>query len=183
MHEKVIDEQIKFLKHKGVIFDYGYSEEEPKAYSETHNSLFRLKAYLKNFKDFGADTYRGTDFSYLVDLSEIDRALWHLILEVSIVVEHFSKVHLLYLVTEHYPDEKVCGLVEEYYRSLDPVSKDHIDSMLSSSSQSPHTCGLFDKYVYKSTGKNILTIFRSGHTWKLRPLVTLLISTGFVLDK
>ena len=39
------------------------------------------------------------------------------------------------------------------------------------------------KYVYKSTGKNVLTNFRSGHTWKLRPLVTLLISTGFVLDK
>lgn len=156
MPDKIIlsyDEQVKFLKRKGVTFDHGYSEEEAKAYLEAHNSLFRLKAYLKNFKDFNSDTYRGTDFFYLVDLSEIDLALRHLLLEMSIAVEYFSKVHLLYLVTEHYPDGKACGLVEEYYRSLDPVSKDHIDSMLSSSSQSPHTCGLFDKYVYKSTGK------------------------------
>lgn len=152
MHDKIIlsyDEQ-----HKGVTFDHGYSEEGAKAYLEAHNSLFRLKAYLKNFKDFDSDTYRGgADFSYLVDLSEIDLALRHLLLEMSIAVEHFSKVHLLYLVTEHYPDEKTYGLVEEYYRSLDPVSKEHIDSMLSSSSQSPHTCGLFDKYAYESMGK------------------------------
>ena len=75
MQEKVIlnyDEQVKFLKRKGITFDHGYSEEEAKAYLESHNSLFRLKAYLKNFKDFDSDTYRGTDFSYLVDLSEID---------------------------------------------------------------------------------------------------------------
>ena len=60
---------------------------------------------------------------------------------------------MLYSVIEHYPDEKACGLVEEYYRSLDPVSKDHIDSMFSSYFQSPHTYGLFNKYVYKSMGK------------------------------
>ena len=135
---------------------------------------------MKNFKDFNSDTYRGTDFSYLVDLSEIDLALRHLLLEMSIAVEHFSKIHLLYLVIEHYPDEKAYGLVDEYDRSLDPVSKDHIDSMFSSYFQSPHTYGLFDKYVYESTGKNVLIIFPSGHTWKLCPLATLLISIGFV---
>ena len=65
MHEKVIlsyDEQVKFLKRKGVTFDHGYSGEGAKAYLEAHNSLFRLKAYLKNFKDFNLDTYRGTVF-------------------------------------------------------------------------------------------------------------------------
>lgn len=186
MHEKVIlsyEEQVKFHKHKGVTFDHGYNEEEARTHLEVHNNLFRLKAYLKNFKDFGSATYRGIDFSYLVYLSEIDLPLKAFASGNVDSGRTLFKIHLLYLVTEHYPDEKAYELVKEYYRSLDTVSKDHIDSMLFSYSQSPHTCGLFDKYVYESMGKNVLIILLSGHTWKLCPLVALLISIDFVAGR
>ena len=46
MHDKIIlsyDEQVKFLKHKGVTFDHGYSEEEAKAYMVAHKASSGLK--------------------------------------------------------------------------------------------------------------------------------------------
>ena len=46
MHEKVIlsyEEQVKFLKHKGVTFDHGYSEEGAKALLEAYKASSGLK--------------------------------------------------------------------------------------------------------------------------------------------
>ena len=88
-------QQIDHLKQKGVQFTE-MSEDEALHYLQYNNDFFKLKSYRKNFnKDISRDKYVHLDFAYLIDLAIIDTRLRMIIAELSLNIEHFSKVNLL----------------------------------------------------------------------------------------
>lgn len=89
-----VDEQIAHCKDKGITF-IDYSEEMAKKYLSTHNTFFRLRAYRKNFVKNNAGKYINLDFSHLVDLSIIDYEFRRILLDMTLNIEHYTKINLV----------------------------------------------------------------------------------------
>lgn len=88
------EEQIFHFEHKGVTFNL-FTKEEALNYLKEKNSFFRLKSYCKNF-DFNEknDKYVNLDFAYLVDLSTLDMYLRRIMIDLSLLIEHYLKIEL-----------------------------------------------------------------------------------------
>lgn len=140
------DAQIEHLKSRGITFKYEFNEEKAKEYLQSHNSFFRLRAYRFDFRDLGTDTYRGLDFSYLVNLARIDDKLRKLILYMSIDMEHFSKIQLLKLITDEYAGEDACELVRQYHDSLNKRERLRLKNIIKCSENSTYVQNLYKKY-------------------------------------
>lgn len=147
------DAQIEHLKSRGITFKYEFNEEKAKEYLQSHNSFFRLRAYRFDFRDLGTDTYRGLDFSYLVDLARIDDKLRKLILYMSIDIEHFSKMHLLKFITDNYAGSNACDIVGEYVSSLDSFRQKELNKVIIRNLNSVYTDDVCEKYVYQLDSK------------------------------
>lgn len=89
-----VDEQIAHCKDKGITF-IDYSEEMAKKYLSTHNTFFRLRAYRKNFVKNNEGKYINLDFSHLVDLSIIDYEFRRILLDMTLNIEHYTKINLV----------------------------------------------------------------------------------------
>jgi abortive infection bacteriophage resistance protein len=86
-----------------------HSEEDVKNYLTKSVNFFNLKSYAKLFeknltgKDIGK--YRNLCIDQLVELSKIDWYLRRLLLNITISIEHFSKINLLNQCTEDSKDD------------------------------------------------------------------------------
>lgn len=89
-----VNEQIAHCKDKGITF-IDYSEEKAKKYLSTHNTFFRLRSYRKNFVKNNEGKYINLDFSQLVDLSIIDYELRRILLDMTLNIEHYTKINLV----------------------------------------------------------------------------------------
>lgn len=147
------DAQIEHLKSKGITFKYEFNEEKAKEYLQSHNSFFRLRAYRFDFRDLGSDTYRGLDFSYLVDLARIDFRLRKILLTISIDIEHFSKMHLLKFITDNYAGSNACDIVGEYVSSLDSFRQKELNKVIIRNLNSVYTYDVCEKYGYQLDSK------------------------------
>jgi len=96
-----IDGQIKYMRdERGIKFNI-VNEAEAKAFLETSNYYFKLKAFEKNYstytnpkhEKFGK--YCDLEFAYLQELSTLDMYLREVVLALSLDVEHYLKVRLL----------------------------------------------------------------------------------------
>ena len=114
-----VDEQIEKLKENGVTFKY-ISEENAKKYLTENNYYFKLTSYRKNFlkKEVdGKEIYIDLDFSYLQDLAIIDMELRYLLVELSLDIEHWTKVYLLNLIQRQ--NEDGYKIVSDFLNTLD----------------------------------------------------------------
>ena len=90
-----VEEQIEDLKSKNVKFE-SYDIEEAKIFLQYNNYYFKLKSYARNYNiNPSTKKYYNLDFSYLVELSELDMYIRKIILELALDVEHFLKVRLM----------------------------------------------------------------------------------------
>lgn len=138
-------QQIDHLKRKGVQF-HKMSENEALHYLQYNNDFFKLKSYRKNFnKDLSKDKYVHLDFAYLIDLAIIDTRLRMIIAELSLNVEHFSKVDLLQKVTLN-QDEDGYSIVDDYIKNLSADNLSTLKYELRRSLNSPYCHDLYKAY-------------------------------------
>ena len=76
-----------------------------------------MKAFCKNYSKFSqgenAGKYFNVDFAYLQELSTLDMYLREIVLNFTLDIEHFLKVHLLKNISDN-KDEDGYAIVEEF---------------------------------------------------------------------
>lgn len=81
------------------------------------NQLISMKAFCKNYSKFSqgenAGKYFNVDFAYLQELSTLDMYLREIVLNFTLDIEHFLKVHLLKNISDN-KDEDGYAIVEEF---------------------------------------------------------------------
>lgn len=123
-----VDEQIDKLKKNGVTFKY-VSEDHAKEYLRKNNYYFKLTSYRKNFlkKEVdGKKMYIDLDFAYLQDLAIIDMELRYLLVDLSLDIEHWTKIYLLNLIQLH--NEDGYEIVNDFLDSLDKNQYDRLEN-------------------------------------------------------
>lgn len=114
---------VSHMKTKGIKFNI-VTEADAKHFLEEHNYFFKLSAYRKNFTKYQSGSNEGKyidlDFAYLKDLSTIDMHLRHLLLELSLDIEHSIKLTLIKDI-ETNNDEDGYNIVSQYIAKHDYV--------------------------------------------------------------
>ncbi|MDA1887238.1 MULTISPECIES: Abi family protein [Bacillus cereus group] len=106
-----VEEQVAYLKFKGITFNHT-SEPEAKKHLAENSYYYKITAYRKNFLKNGENKYQNLDFANLKDLAVIDMHLRYLLLKLSLDIEHAIKTKLMNLITAS--DEDGYVIVEEY---------------------------------------------------------------------
>ena len=148
------DEQIENLKGKGITFNLGFSEDEAKEYLRSHNNFFRVRSYRENFKDRNPNNksqkYNELDFAHLVDLSRIDVRLRRIILNMSVDIEHYSKLKLLNSIIESSKidtDKNSHKFVNEFInKALNSGERNFFMKQIERNAQNIYLHGLYNKY-------------------------------------
>ena len=123
MKEKLtVDEQVRFLRDKGIKFNI-ISEEEAKEFLENNTYLFKLKAYTKNYLKNKNGQYQALEFAHLVELSVLDTHLRYVVLDLCLSIEHQLKVMLLRSITND-PDEDGFKIVEDLLTQHPEIKND-----------------------------------------------------------
>jgi len=119
-----IDEQIEYLKAKGIQFNE-VSVQEAKIYLSGNSYYYKVTAYRKNFPKSSVGRYENLDFAHLKDLSILDMHLRYLIIKMSLDLEHSLKSIVINAITE---DEGEDGyrIIDEYnaYEKEEYLKKD-----------------------------------------------------------
>lgn len=141
-----VDEQIEKLKENGVTFKY-ISEENAKKYLTENNYYFKLTSYRKNFlkKEVdGKEIYIDLDFSYLQDLAIIDMELRYLLVELSLDIEHWTKVYLLNLIQRQ--NEDGYKIVSDFLNTLDENQYNRLENEILRNKNSIYCEDLINKH-------------------------------------
>ncbi len=88
-----IDEQIKHMKSKGILF-YIMSEYSAKEFITDNTNYFKIKAYAKNYPKNTDDKYVNLEFAALHELSVLDMHLRRIILSLTLNIEHAVRTNL-----------------------------------------------------------------------------------------
>lgn len=121
-----VKEQIDHMKRKGIQFNI-VTEDEAEIYLTNNTYYFKLKAYAKNYDKYRSEEKKGQyvnlEFAYLKDLSIIDMHLRHLILKISVDIEHALKTRFLRDFNQSNDNgyEAVKEFLEEYPEILDNI--------------------------------------------------------------
>lgn len=142
-----LDEQIEYLKGKGVLFDI-MDESAAKDYLKQHNNYFKLTAYRKNYDKHPAGDNEGKyinlEFAYLVDIAVIDTRLRYRIVHMALDIEHHIKLQLLRRVEEHREDGY--QIVQDYIDSLDEKQRNIFESEINRNRGNIYCGDIIGKY-------------------------------------
>lgn len=119
-----IDEQISYLKIKGISFNKTIEEQAEFALSSS-SYYYKLTSYRKNFERVDGK-YKDLDFAILNDLSIIDMHLRYFLIKLSLDIEHSLKTLLINHITQS--DEDGYTIVEEYNESEKQAFYSKIDN-------------------------------------------------------
>lgn len=143
-----VKEQIEHLKKKGVKFNV-MSEEEAEIYLSTNNYYYKLTSYRKNFLKYRNGKKKGTyidlDFAYLKDLAIIDSYLRNIILEISLDIEHYSKLKLLSKLEKH-QNEDGYTIVKDFFESLTDDARSKLQNSIEAKKDSTYIGNIISKY-------------------------------------
>ncbi len=142
-----IDNQIIYLKNKGVKFDV-MDETSAKEYLCHNNNYFKLTSYRKNYEKhpdgINVDKYIDLDFGYLVDISVIDMLLRYCIVHMALDIEHHTKLKLLRKIEEN--SEDGYSVVRDYIDSLDDRQRNIYDGEINRNKGNVYCGDIIDKY-------------------------------------
>lgn len=145
-----IEEQIAYLKSKGVRFEI-MNEEDAKEYLSFHNNYFKLTAYRKNYNKHPDGEKKGQyinmDFAYLVDIAVIDMHLRYEIVHMALNIEHFVKLQLLRKVVEF--NEDGYQIVQDYIEQLSDTQRERFDGEIARNKGNIYCGDIIDKYEGK----------------------------------
>lgn len=119
-----IDQQIESLQRRGITFDV-MNEESARRFLTDSSYFYKLKSYRNNYPVVssaieGEYQYRGLDFGYLVELSNIDFALSRLVLSLSLGIEHAVKVRTNQLFMNDSDDDIAAKCVRRAFHGEPP---------------------------------------------------------------
>ena len=143
-------ELVTHMQKKGITFDI-VSPEDAALYLENNNNYFRVASYRKNYNkkldenQTQIDQYINLDFGYLQDLAIIDMELRYTFLQLSLDIEHFTKLELLREIELH--NEDGYQIVSDYMNSLDEDHKKHLQRELDQNRDSIYTGDIYKKYI------------------------------------
>lgn len=143
-----IHEQVVYMREKlGITFQY-VTEEQAEHFLTEHTYFYKLKSYARNYDKNTAGEYKGQysrlDFSYLQELSVLDKHLREIVLDMTIDIEHYLKVKLLRDLSEN-DKEDGYRIVQEFFE-INPYAKAQIEKKAASSACSEliaHNHGCF----------------------------------------
>lgn len=142
-----VDEQVEHLEKKGISFD-NYSKENAKNYLRYNNNYFKLSSFRKNYDKYQGGINKGKyinlNFEYLVDLSIIDMKLRYTIIQLSLDIEHYTKLELLRLIEDN--NEDGYSIYKDYTASLSPFQHDVLSKEIQRNNNSVYCKDLFEKY-------------------------------------
>lgn len=113
-----VQAQIQHMKDSGITFK-DVSESEVEDYLSTHTYYFKLKAYAKNFEKY--QKYINLDFSYLQDLARLDMHFRELVFKLTVDIEHFLKVKVLFESQKNQKDDGY-SVVETFLLQNDKIA-------------------------------------------------------------
>ena len=115
-------------------------------YLNSKNYYMKCAAYRDNYtkkKNTSGDMqYVNLDFAYLLELASIDEELRHVILGMTLEIEHFLKVQFLHDI-ENNPEEDGYHIIQEFVSKDEDLYRLKVLRKLRSSS---YCKGLYDKY-------------------------------------
>jgi len=147
---KSAQELVSHMQQKGITFHI-VSPDNAADYMRNNNNYFRVASYRKNYnKQLDAnqnpiDKYVNLDFGYLQDLAIIDMELRYTFLQLSLDIEHFTKLELLREIENH--NEDGYQIVIDYINSLDAEHKKHLQRELEQNRNSIYTGDIYKKYI------------------------------------
>lgn len=98
-----VDELIQYMKEKGIRFNIT-TEEDARAHLCAHNNYFKLTSYRKNYTKRTSGAFNGQyerlEFASLRELARIDTEIRHILLDMTLDIEHFLKVALIKAVED-----------------------------------------------------------------------------------
>lgn len=142
-------EQVEHLKDKGVRFEL-YSEEEAQQYLRNNNNFFKLASYRKNYEKYhggvNKNKYIDLDFDYLRDLATIDMKLRYTMVQMSLDIEHYSKLEILRNIEDNLEDGYT--ICEDFTNSLkDDDERERFENEIARNKYSDYCKDLFEKYT------------------------------------
>ena len=91
-----VNDLITYMKTKGIKFDI-CNEQDAERHLIGHNNYFKLTSYRKNYTKYTSGSnkgkYENLEFAYLVELARLDVEIRSLLLNISLDIEHFLKLH------------------------------------------------------------------------------------------
>lgn len=98
-----VDQLITHMSVKGIKFTI-ITQADAKQHLNNHNNYFKLTSYRKNYvkttTGTNAGKYENLEFAYLIELARIDTEIRHLLLQMTLDIEHFLKVALIKAVED-----------------------------------------------------------------------------------
>lgn len=87
------------------------------------NYYYKLTVYKKNFKQDEDGKRKNIEFSYMVDIANIDTQLRYILLHFSLDVEQALKTYIITAITEN-PDTDGFDIVDRFFQSMRDQGKD-----------------------------------------------------------
>jgi len=151
MNKKIMltaEEQVQHLKEKGVTFNL-FREKAAVDYLRNNNNFFKLASYRKNYDKYQGGEKEGQyidlDFEYLRDLATIDMKLRYTLVQMSLDVEHYSKLEILRMAEDNKEDAyKIC---EDFRDSLaNDEQRKRFDNEIERNRNSDYCRDLYQRY-------------------------------------
>lgn len=139
-----IEEQIDYMKYKGITFNAIKESEAKKILSET-NYYYKISVVRKLFKKNYSNKYMFLDFSHLVDLSSTDMGIRYFLLQMVLDVEHSIKVQIINDLTNN-PNVDPYLIVKQFKNRNSGFYKNTIERFERTA---------YRKDMYSKRGKNI----------------------------
>lgn len=156
------DQLVQHMVDKGIEFSI-ISQDDAKRHLSEHNNYFKLTSYRKNYTKYtsGPKTgqYENLEFAYLRELARIDTLIRHLLLEMTLDIEHFLKVLLLKAVEDNIINgEDGYRIIEEFlFDSGNPSTSARAENSskrsgnfyrkINQNKKNPYCGGLTNKYA------------------------------------
>ena len=159
-----VEQLIAHMKEKGIQFNI-ISEENARLHLDRHNNYFKLTSYRKDYTKYtsgvNAGKYDHLEFAYLIELARLDTEIRHLLLDMSLDIEHFLKVMLIKAVEDRMSvdgDEDGYKVVTDYLLDVGKLSISNRASTISqragslsrklgSNRKNPYCNGLINRYA------------------------------------
>lgn len=160
---KTVDQLISHMKSKGITFSI-ISDTDAKQHLDEHNNYFKLTSYRKNYTKIttgpNAGKYENLEFAHLIELARLDTEIRHLLLKMTLDIEHFMKVALIKAVEDRMAnscDEDGYKIIEGYlladdikpiYDRAQTMAKRNrqFSQKISQNNQNPYCGGLTERY-------------------------------------
>lgn len=141
-------EQVTHLKSKGVTFNL-VNEDDAYHYLRFNNNYFKLASYRKNYPvhTSGANSgkYINLDFGHLRDLAIIDMDLRYTLLQLSLDIEHYTKLQLLRIIVDNQEDGySICS---DFISSLSEEQRKILEKEIERNNQNVYCGDLAQKYA------------------------------------